>query len=464
MKTIAVIGGGITGLSAAYALQKEIEKKDLDARVILFESNRQLGGKICTAHDDSFTMETGADSIVTRKKHIFDVIEELKLKEKVVYNETGTSFIHTDGELKQIPEDAMFGIPMSIESLAETTLVSPEGKVAALKDFYTPNETFTKQDSLGDFLEAFLGAEFVEKQIAPVISGVYSGNIHELTLASTMPYLLDYKNEYGSLIRGLDAHRSELKGPKEGKKFLSFEGGMAELIDAYERELTGVTICKNTAVTKIVHGPQEGTYTVSVSDGEDITVDQIILAAPHKAVQEMLQHEELNQDFERLRSSSMISIYLGYDVPDERLPANGTGFITSGSSDLTCNACTWTSRKWKHTSNKSQLLVRLFYKSVNPAYEQMKDMTQEELLQVAAEDVRKSLGMSEAPITHHVRVWHEEMPNYHRKHHELVTSLEEKMSLYYPGIRLAGCSYYGVGIPDCIANGEKTASKVIEQL
>lgn len=464
MKTIAVIGGGITGLSAAYTLQKEMQKGDLGARVILLESNSQLGGKICSAHEGNFTMETGADSIVTRKKHIFDVIEELKLQEKVVYNETGTSFIHTEGELKQIPEDAMFGIPMSIESLARTTLVSPEGKVAALKDLYTPNETFTKQDSLGDFLEAFLGKEFVEKQIAPVISGVYSGDIHELTLASTMPYLLDYKNEYGSLIRGLDAHRSELKGPKEGKKFLSFEGGMAELIDAYERELTDVTICKNTAVTKIVQGPQEGTYTVSVSDGEDINVDQIILAAPHKAVQKMLQHEELNRDFEQLRSSSMISIYLGYDVPDERLPANGTGFITSGSSDLVCNACTWTSRKWKHTSKKSQLLVRLFYKSVNPAYGQMKDMTQEELLQVAVEDVRKSLGMSEIPVTHNVRVWHEEMPNYHRKHHELVTSLEEKMSTYYPGVILAGCSYYGVGIPDCIANGEKTASKVMEQL
>lgn len=464
MKTIAVIGGGITGLSAAYTLQKEMEKRDFAARVILLESGSQLGGKICTAHDDSFTMETGADSIVTRKKHIFDVIEELKLKEKVVYNETGTSFIHTDGELKQIPEDAMFGIPMSIESLAETTLISPEGKVAALKDLYTSNETFTKQDSLGDFLEAFLGTEFVEKQIAPVISGVYSGNIHELTLASTMPYLLDYKNQYGSLIRGLDAHRSELKGPKEGKKFLSFEGGMSELIDAYERELTDVTICKNTAVTKIVHGPQEGTYTISISDGEDISVDQIILAAPHKAVANMLQHEELNHDFEQLRSSSMISIYLGYDVPDERLPANGTGFITSGSSDLICNACTWTSRKWKHTSKKSQLLVRLFYKSINPAYEQMKDMLQEELLQAAAEDVRKSLGLSENPVSYNVKVWHEEMPNYHRTHHQLVRSLEEKMSAHYPGIFLAGCSYYGVGVPDCIANGEKTAAKVIEQL
>ncbi|WP_211746873.1 protoporphyrinogen oxidase [Paenibacillus sp. Marseille-Q4541] len=464
MKTIAVIGGGITGLSAAYTLQKEIRNGGLSARVVLFEAAEQLGGKIRTAHDGNFTMETGADSVVTRKQQIFDTIEALQLQERVVYNETGTSFIHTDGELKQIPEDAMFGIPMSIESLASTTLVSAEGKVAALKDLYTPNETFTKQDSLGDFLEAFLGTEFVEKQIAPVISGVYSGDIHELTLASTMPYLLEYKNEYGSLIRGLDAHRSKLKGPKEGKKFLSFEGGMAELIQAYERELTEVTIRKNTAVTKIERNQQEGTYSISVQEGEGLTADQVILAVPHKAAQDMLQQEQLDADMEQLLSSSMISIYLGYDVPDERLPANGTGFITSGNSELVCNACTWTSRKWKHTSKHSQLLVRLFYKSANPAYEQMKDMSQEELLQVASEDVRNSLAIEENPITHNVRVWHEDMPNYHRKHHELVHSLEQKMSEHFPGILLAGCSYYGVGIPDCIANGEKTASLVIEQL
>lgn len=463
MKTIAVIGGGITGLSAAYTLQKEIRNSELSARVILFEAGEQLGGKICTLHDGNFTMETGADSIVTRKKHIFDVIDELQLKEQVVYNETGTSYIHTDGELKQIPEDAMFGIPMSIESIAKTTLVSAEGKIEALKDFYTPNETFTKQDSLGDFLEAFLGTEFVEKQIAPVISGVYSGAIHELTLASTMPYLLDYKNEYGSLIRGLDAHRSELKGPKEGKKFVSFAGGMSEIIHAYERELTEVAVHKNTAVTRIKYDTASGNYVITVQGGQEVAADYVILAVPHKAVQAMLQEEQLNHDLEQLKSSSMISIYLGYDVPDELLPANGTGFITSGTSGLTCNACTWTSRKWKHTSKQSQLLVRLFYKSINPAYEQMKDMTSEQLLQVAREDVRKSLGIEEIPATHNVRVWHEEMPNYHRKHHELVKSLEQKMEDQFPGVFLAGCSYYGVGIPDCIANGEKIASKVIEQ-
>lgn len=461
MKTVAIVGGGITGLSCAYHLQKEIRTSGQEVRLVLLEADSALGGKISTVHDGEFTMETGADSIVTRKKNTFQYVEQLGLTDRIVYNETGTSFVHSDGALKQIPDDSMFGIPMSIESLASTTLVSAEGKVEALKDFYTPNDRFTQNDSLGEFLEAFLGKEFVEKQIAPVISGVYSGNIYDLTLASTLSYLLDYKNEYRSLIRGLSEQRGKLKSSGE-KKFLSFAGGMSDLIEAFERELSEVDIRTATSVTRIE--PVNGKYTLSLSTDDVLEADYVVLSVPHTAAGSMLARPELTRDFDQLKSSSLISVYLGFDVPDSELPANGTGFITTDASDLKCNACTWTSRKWKHTSDHSRLLVRLFYKSTKPVYDSLLPLSEEELIEVALTDIREAMGISAKPITHHVRKWHEQMPNYHMKHHELVQSLEHNMALYFPGIWLAGCSYYGVGIPDCILNGEKTAAQVMEQL
>ncbi|MGU5098889.1 hypothetical protein MAY08_31190, partial [Escherichia coli] len=128
------------------------------------------------------------------------------------------SFIYIDDELKLIPEDTVFGIPLSLESLAKSDLISSEGKVEALKDFYTKNESFTKNDSVGSFLESFLGKELVEKQISPVLSGVYSGKLSDLTIASTLPYLLDYKNKYGSIIQGLSENRQIFKGTGD-KKF-----------------------------------------------------------------------------------------------------------------------------------------------------------------------------------------------------------------------------------------------------
>ena len=211
MKTVIVIGGGITGLSTMYELQKWKTETGSDVRLVLVEASDELGGKVRTVKESGFIMESGADSIVSRKANELSFVEELGLESEVVYNAIGISFLYTDGELKPIPLDSVFGIPASVESLAKSTLISAEGKVEALKDFYTSNERFTKSDSIGEFLEYFLGKELVEKQIAPVLSGVYSGNLRNLAIESTLPYLLEYKEQYGSIIKGFGYIRKNLK-------------------------------------------------------------------------------------------------------------------------------------------------------------------------------------------------------------------------------------------------------------
>jgi oxygen-dependent protoporphyrinogen oxidase len=460
LKTVVVIGGGITGLSTVYYLQQAMKASSLNIRIVLVEASDKLGGKINTLHDGEFIIETGADSIVTRKPNMAPLIDELNLREEVVYNATGKSFIYVNGELKPIPEDTFFGIPLSLESLAKSELISAEGKVEALKDFYTKNETFTKNDSIGLFLESFLGKELVEQQISPVISGVYSGKLNDLTIASTLPYLLDYKNEYGSILKGLSENRKKFQGSGD-KKFLSFKNGVSTLVDGLEKHLTDVEIVKGVRVERIEKSQER--YRLTLSNDKNIEADFIVLSTLHSVAQALLNDEELDEDFALLKNSSLTSVYLGFDVPDHLLPKDGTGFIATENSNLMCNACTWTSRKWEHTSANQHLLVRLFYKSSIPSYETLQKLPEEELLQVALRDIESSLGIIAKPITHEVTRWHETMPNYHIKHHEIVQSLEKKMSMSYPHITLAGCSYYGVGIPDCIANGEKTAQLILEQ-
>lgn len=461
LKTVVIIGGGITGLSAAYYLQKAIREGKGKANIIVVEAEATLGGKIKTAYEDGFIMETGADSIVARKQNVAPFLEELGLQDAVVYNATGKSFLYMDNELKQIPDDTVFGIPLSLESLAKSHLISAEGKVEALKDFYTPNETFTKTDSIGHFLTAFLGKELVERQIAPVISGVYSGNLNDLTLASTMPYLLDYKNKYGSIIQGFSENRKQYQGNGD-KKFLSFEGGVSSLIDVMEQKLEDVEIIKGMKAERLERLGER--YRITLADSRVIETDYVVLSTQHNAAQALLQSEELDEDFNQLTNSSLISVYLGFDVSDSLLPKDGTGFIVAQGDDLICNACTWTSRKWEHTSREHRLLVRLFYKSSNPHYERLLKLTEEELVEVALSDIFKSLGIQEKPVTFRVTPWHETMPNYHIRHSQTVQSLVQKLGQSDPNILLAGCSYYGVGIPDCIANGEKTAQILAERM
>lgn len=461
MKTIVVVGGGITGLCTMHYLQRQVREKNLDAKLVLVEKNDYLGGKIHTAHDAGFIMETGADSIVARYTGVMDLVRELDFESELVYNETGISYIHTNNELHAIPADSTFGIPMSLESLHSSTLVSEQGKLEALKDLTLPNTNFTKESSIGDFLEYFLGKELVEKQITPVLAGVYSGDLYQLSIASTLPYIIDYKNDYGSIIKGFDANReSFLKSAN--KKFISFRNGLSAIIDRLEEILEDVEFKKGLATESVVK--TETGYDVKFANGEIIAADVVVLALPNEAVQHVLEDASLNQYFEKFNTASAITMYLGFDVPDSVLPADGTGFIVSHNSDLKCDASTWTSCKWKHTSANGNLLVRIFYKSVNPDYEKLVALSDEELAKVALEDIRLSLGLEAEPVVVNVTKWINQMPKYDLEHHEALKGLTTEIEEKYPSLYLAGCSYFGVGIGACILNGKQTGELIAKQL
>lgn len=443
-------------MAAAYELQQAKKEHRLALNIVLVEASGKLGGKIDTVRSGEFLMEAGADSIVARKPNVAPYLDALGLTPEVVYNATGKSFIYTNGKLKLIPADSVFGIPASLESLAKSELVSAEGKVAALKDFYTRNEHFTINDSIGKFLRAFLGEELVDKQISPVLSGVYSGDLDELTIASTLPYLLDYKNKYGSIIQGLSENRTTFLGSGE-RKFLSFKQGVSALVERLEERLAEVDIRKGVRAEKIEKNGDR--YTVCLANRESIEADVVVLSPIHTAAQRLLRSAALDEYFNQLKNNSMISVYVGFDVDDSVLPENGTGFIVADSGDVTCNACTWTSRKWAHTSKNKRLLVRLFYKG--PAYEALRGLPEDQLLNVAQKDIALSLGVTAKPVTSVVTPWDDAMPMYRMGHRQIVEALEQKMAEMFPNVYLAGCSYYGVGIPDCIENGRQTARQIV---
>lgn len=450
MKTVVIIGGGITGMTALYHLTKQ----QPDWQIVLVEQDEQLGGKIRTVKEDSFTIEAGADSIVARNAGVLPLVEEIGLMDQLVYNETGVSYLYTEGMLHKIPEETVFGIPTSVESLYESTLLSEEGKKAALADFDKTDLPFGPEDAVGDFLTYYLGAEIVQKQIAPVLSGVYSGSLDNLTMKSTLPFLLDYKKQYGSIMKGFEANKEAFLGDKARKKFISFQGGLGTLIDQLESKSAGARIIKGTAVTKVEN------ERVTLATGETINAEEIVLAIPHDAAQRLLGEPALDPTFDQLKNSSLISLYLGFDIPDSRLPADGTGFIVTEGADLLCNACTWTSRKWTHTSGCRKLLVRLFYKSSGPHYEALAGMTEEELVKAALGDLQKSLGITEHPEKVEVTRWTNLMPNYHLGHSQATASLLQTLGELYPNIHLAGCSYFGVGIGACMQNGQQIAHTI----
>lgn len=460
MKTVVVVGGGITGLCTMHYLKRQAKVEE-PIRYILAEKSSYLGGKMHSVQEKGFIMETGADSIVARYPGVLELVKELDFESELVYNETGISFIHTNNELHAIPTGSTFGIPMDMESLQASTLISEEGKKRVLIDADIPNTNFTKESSIGEFLEYFLGKEIVEKQITPVLAGVYSGDLYQLSLASTLPYLVDYKNEYGSIMKGFEANRAQFE-KAANKKFISFRNGLSALIDRLEELLTDVEFYKNTETTSVKKNDK--LYEVTFSNGETILADVVVLAVPNDIVKKVLNDAELEKQLDKFTNASAITMYLGFDVPDSVLPADGTGFIVSYNSDLVCNASTWTSRKWKHTSKNGNLLVRLFYKNINPRYEELAAMTEDELTKIALEDVRLSLNIEEKPVVVNVEKWTNAMPKYDLAHNEALQVVVDELNTNYPNLFIAGCSYFGVGIGACIENGKNTARKVLEVL
>lgn len=463
VKTAVIVGGGITGLTAMYYLQKWNRNHSEELKLILLEANEYLGGKIHTVHDGQFIMEAGADSIVTRHESVMPLVQDLNLQDQAVYNATGKSYIHRSDKLHAIPEDTIFGIPMSLQSLFSSTLLSTRGKIAALRDLISKNSSFTSESSVGQFLESFLGKELVANQIAPVLSGVYSGKLDKLTLASTMPYLIEYKNKYGSIIRGLAKNRERFQSGGN-KKFLSFKSGLSTMIHRLEEVLSEASILKGVRVSGIDRDQDRNRYRIAMENHPVIEADYIVLSTPHHISQAILNQVDLNSEFDKLKNSSLTSIYFGFDVPDDQLPADGTGFIVSENSDLLCDACTWTSRKWPHTSSRNNLLVRLFFKSSNPSYTSMQKLSKSGQIQAALSDVEKSLGITVNPQSVEVTGWNNLMPNYSLEHSGAVQSLEQKMAALYPNVLLAGASYYGVGIGACIKNGKEVAEQISASL
>ena len=222
--------------------------------------------------------------------------------------------------------------------------------------------------------------------------------------------------------------------------------------------MTEVEFYKNTATTSVTK--VDNRYEVLFDNQQSVLADAVVLAVPNQVVRNVLKDKELDNQLLKFTNASAITMYLGFDVPDLVLPADGTGFIVSHNSDLVCNASTWTSRKWKHTSANGNLLIRLFYKNNNPRYEELVSMSKEELTQVALNDVRLSLNIEEKPIVVNVEKWIDAMPRYDLAHNEALQVVLAELESKYPNLFIAGCSYFGVGIGACIENGKNTAQNI----
>ncbi|MGM8212044.1 protoporphyrinogen oxidase [Virgibacillus sp. W0430] len=462
VKKVLIVGGGITGLTAAYYLQQTINENQLPYEVKLVEASDRLGGKIKTLQKDGFTIERGPDSFLARKTPAVKLAESLGLKDQLVRNGAGQSYILVNNKLHKMPSGAFMGVPTQVKPFLFSGLFSAKGKVRAGLDYVIPKGKTEKDQSLGLFFRRRFGDELVENLIEPLLSGIYAGDIDKMSLLSTFPNFYELEQNYGSLIKGL---RETMPKPGKRKKtkqgmFYSFKNGFESIVEALEEQLNPASYKLNTAVDHIEK--KEHGYHVLLSNGEVFKADAVLITTPHKSVPKILSQYDMFSSFNSVPSTSVANVAMAFDQSAIKKDINGTGFVVSRNSNFRITACTWTHRKWPTSTPKGKALLRCYVG--RPDDQQVVNASDEEIIEIVLRDLNKTMNIQKKPLFSVVTRWQQAMPQYTVGHKERLAKVREQMKEELPGVWIAGSSYEGVGVPDCIDQGEKAVQSIVQFL
>lgn len=465
MKSVAVVGGGISGLAAAHRLVTQRP----DLKVYLLEANNRVGGVLRTDSVDGFTIDGGPDSFLAKKPRGVGLARELGLEDRFQWTDERNrgSFIYRDGALHPMPEGLTGLIPTRLQPMVKSGLVSPLGKARMLLDYVLPARKEDGDESLQAFISRRLGSEVYANLIEPLMAGINSGDGARLSLAASFPQLRTAEKEHGGLIRGVLAAQKQAKmqaiGHQTKQGFVSFRTGMHELPDALlaDIESKGGIVQRNRHVARIDR-IDDGRFVVA-QDGADQSFshifDGVILAAPVHTQAELLRYLDADgaEAMSEIPQVSTALILLGYREGPNAMPPGNYGYLVPRAQGRQVKAVSWMSSKWEGRAPEGHFLVRGF---VGRAGEQeVLRRPDDELAELVRQEMREVNDIEGDPVVQRVYRWAQAMPQYTLGHLDRVARIKAAAARV-PGLEIAGNMLCGVGIPDCIAAGEAASDRL----
>src|ERR1700746_3068055 len=318
MKRIAIIGGGISGLSAAYALEK-MRRNRVDIEYSLYESADRLGGVLVTDRGDDCIIEASPDSFLTEKPWASNLCTEIGLGDQLIGSNDADrkTYIVVGGKLIEMPDGLMFMVPTKLAPTVMSPLFSLETKLRMAREWFHPPHKANGDETVAAFVERHYGREMVDRLADPLLSGVYGGEASQLSVRAVLPRFAEMEAKHGSLGRAMLAARSAMaRNAKESAKslFPSLENGMQQRVDALVAALDPNALKLGAAVQAVA--PEAGGWIVSAGLQSD-EFDAVILALPTKAAANLLQRcgPQLAAELGAIEYSSSVTVALGYDKP-----------------------------------------------------------------------------------------------------------------------------------------------------
>jgi oxygen-dependent protoporphyrinogen oxidase len=468
MKRVAIIGGGITGLAIAHAFEQHNKHAAQPFDYTLIERAGRLGGKVVTENFDGFVVEAGPDCFVAEKPWVRQLASQLMIEDRLLAaNESSRrSYVLSEGKIHELPEGLLLLLPTKITPFLLSPLISWQGKMRMAYDAFLPKKKNLIDETLSDFVTRRLGKEILDKIAAPLVGGIHSNNPETMSLRASFPRFLKMEEEHGSLLRAMLAAKlkaSFTKSKGSGSHFLSFKRGMGEISDSIASKLEKHRVLTNRMVTHLekVLQKDRAVYKVFFGNGhEPLEVDAVVIATLANQTSRVVEGLDsiaagLLREIPLTSSANLSLAFKAHELG--RIPV-GFGLMIPAIEKRKISALTLSSTKWNYrVPDPKYSLLRVFvggYRNQELALLDDKD-----LLKIVRNELSDVFGVSARPTMTRIHRWIEERPQYTLGHIDRVKNIEDRLSRH-KGLFLAGCSYHGIGVGDCVASGA-TASKAV---
>ncbi|NUR93549.1 MAG: protoporphyrinogen oxidase [Nonomuraea sp.] len=449
---VVVIGGGISGLAAAWHLSQG------GVRVTVLEGSPRIGGKLHATEVAGVRVDAGAEAMLARRPEGKELAKAVGLGDDLVNPGTTSASIYSRGTLRPMPKGQVMGVPSDLTELAKSGVVSPGGLLRVPLDQVLPATLVRTDVSVASYIRARMGAEVLERLVEPLLGGVYAGRADMLSLAATMPAVAEAARSERSLLNA--ARQIVAEAPKEaGPVFASLRNGLGSLPGAVAAASgaevrTGVTVreLRRTAGGwQLVTGP--------VPRPEVVEADAVVVATPGPSAARLLKDEvpKAAAELARIEYASMAIVTLAYPVDAFPVPPTGSGYLTPPVEGRSVKAATFSSIKWPHLAN-DLVIVRCSIGRLGE--EALLQRDDSELVSLAIAELSEVMGVRGLPVDTRVSRWGGALPQYNVGHLDRVARVFSAVAVQ-PGLAVCGAAYDGLGIPACISTARTAAARIL---
>jgi protoporphyrinogen/coproporphyrinogen III oxidase len=460
MTRIAIIGGGISGLTAAFALE---EHRRSGVEYTLYESSPRFGGVLRTERVQDCLVEAGPDSFITEKPWAADLCRTLGLGDQLIGSNDADrkTYILVRGRLIPMPDGLMFMVPTKVLPTGLSPLFSWTTKLRMARELFHPPRAAGADESVASLVERHYGSEMVDRLADPLLSGVYGGEAASLSVRAVLPRFSEMERTYGSLGRAMLAARKKFPHPagqSAAPLFTSLRNGMQQLVEALVPRLDPSALVTNTPVQSIE--PEAGGWMVSAGPKSD-RFDAVIVAVPTHAAAQLLSisSPELSAELAAIGYSSSITVGLGYDREVRQSLPPGFGFLVPRSEGKRLLAATFVHNKFPHRAPEDRALLRCFFAASSA--ENIWQLSDDAITAVVRSELQQILQLRAAPLFARVYKWKSAMAQYGVGHLERLDRIE-RLRQKLPKLALAGNGYRGIGVPDCIRSGQEAVKQILD--